>query len=498
MIPNGRMQRRPLEPASVNHAAPRRSAARVRLVLVTMGIVTALSSLSSMLLLFRAGQVEYESQLRALVKGQAHLIEAVARFDEVESQDASPAGAWLATLSQVAAGHRRWAEDASDTLTLLVVGTANGTLVTHIRNGVLLAPESPAFDAGDGSGLASANLTTPRAQHFVDAQGTAWYEVGEPIPSLGMTVLARLNLGVVHRPLREAIGISVVAGLALIGLGVVLVRRTSYGTVQALAQELERRLAAEVKLAGHQVELERAVSDRTRELQVAQDKLLEQARFATLGQVTAKVSHELRNPLSTLRTSVHSLKARPELQQPALSRILERLERNVMRCDRIIEELLAYTRPRVPAHQTVDIDGVLRALADDFTPGADVKIAWELEGELWVRVDPEDVRRIVINLLSNAVDASAPEGAQVRVVARHRDSFVCIEVIDSGSGMDADNLARACEPLFSTKSFGIGLGLSIVHELIERNGGRFVLRSEVGVGTTATVELPFGARESVS
>lgn len=467
-------------------------AARARLVLITMGLVGAGATLLSILLMMRASQLEHESQLRALVKGQARLIEAVARFDAVESQDATPAGAWLATLSQVAAGHAGWADEANDAMTLAIVGTVNGQLVTHVRDGALLAPHSPAVDAADAMALQTTDLVTTRAHHYRGADHTAWFAVVEPIPALGMAVVARLNLDVLNRPSLEAMTISAGAALALIVLGVVLVRRTSYRTVQDLARELERRRKAEVLLANHQLELERAVAERTRELQQAQSQLLESERLATLGQVTAKVSHELRNPLATVRNSVHSL--RGKLNDPAAEgtqRIFDRIERNVVRCDRIIAELLAYTKPRAALREHVELTTVLDSVADDYA-AASSAVVWNIEPGCLVFVDPEDVRRVVINLVNNALDAGASMNGSVHVRGRSDPDGVWLEVVDSAGGMPPEVLARAMEPLFSTKNFGVGLGLPIVRELVERNGAAFTLESTLGRGTTARVRLPRG------
>lgn len=466
-------------------------AARARLVLITMGLVGAGATLLSILLMMRASQLEHESQLRALVKGQARLIEAVARFDAVESQDATPAGAWLATLSQVAAGHAGWADEANDAMTLAVVGTVSGQLVTHVQDGALLAPLSPPIDAANSAALESLDLSTARARHYRGADHTAWFAVVEPIPALGMAVVARLNLDVLNRPSLEAMTISAGAALALIVLGVVLVRRTSYRTVQDLARELERRREAEVLLANHQLELERAVEERTKELQQTQTQLLESERLATLGQVTAKVSHELRNPLATVRNSVHNL--RGKLNDPAegTQRIFDRIERNVVRCDRIIAELLAYTKPRAALREHIELGTLLESIADDYA-AASSAVVWDLQPNCPMFVDPEDVRRIVINLVNNALDASSATNGTVHVNGRSNADDVWLEVVDCAGGMPPEVLARAMEPLFSTKNFGVGLGLPIVKELVERNDGAFTLESAPGRGTTARVRLARG------
>lgn len=466
----------------------RQSAARARLVLLTMGLVGISAALVALSLVFRAGEADRELQLRALVASQARLIDAVARFDAVESQDATPAGAWLATLSQVASGQVSLDNIAAEAMTLTIVGVSDGRLVAHVRGGTLLAPHSPPLEGDtplDADGLLTSSALSSRS-----SDGTTWFQVVEPVPALGMAVVARMNLDVLNRPLRRAGAIGGAAALALVVLGIFLVRRTSYRTLQDFAAELRRRQQAEVLLARHQAELEHTVTERTQELHQAQAQLVRSARFTTLGQVTAKVSHELRNPLATVRNSVHSLRTKVADESSAVTRIFERIERNVMRCDRIIAELLAYTRPRAAARERVDVAALLRALSEDYTTSIDAAVSWDIPAETYGFADPEDVRRIVINLLSNALDAANGKACDVRVSAVTNGDELLVCVADRAGGMSPEVLARAAEPLFSTKGFGIGLGLAIVCELVERNGGRFTLESEQGVGTIATFSLP--------
>jgi signal transduction histidine kinase len=464
------------------------SATRARLALITMGLVGVAASLVALLLVFRAGRIEREAQLRALVASQARLIEAVARFDAVESQDASPSGAWLATLGQVASGQASLAGVAHEAMTLAIVGIVDGRLVTHVRGGLLLAPNSPPVEVD--TPLVATDLFTPSTLSYRGSDGTDWFQVVEPVPALGMAVVARMNLDILNRPIQRAGAVGGAAALTLIVLGVFLVRRTSYRTLQDFAAELKRRQRAEVLLEGHQADLERAVAERTTELQRAQVQLLQSARFATLGQVTAKVSHELRNPLATVRNSVHSLRSKMANTSDSATRIFDRIDRNVLRCDRIIAELLAYTRPRAAARELVDVATVLGTLSEDYLAGMEGSVVWEVQAETFAFVDPEDLRRIVINLLSNALDASTGENCQVKIAVQNTGKELLVRVSDNAGGMPPEVLARAAEPLFSTKGFGVGLGLPIVCELVERNGGRFTLESKNGVGTVAEFTIP--------
>lgn len=466
-----------------------RGAGRARLTLVTMGLVALGSAVISVAGLYRAGMAGQRERLQELARSQAHLIDAVARFDAVESRDANPAGAWVATLGQVADGVSHWRLRDS-VVSLFVVGRAGSSVVTHVADGKLLAPDSGPLPAGVPLHLAERALGPGGGEfEYETSDGSAWFVVFEPISALDMAVMARLDLSVIHRPLREAAGISALASLLLIGLGVFLVRSTNVRAVQQLSAELERRLLVEAELSRHQERLETTVEERTLALKRAQAELVERAKLATIGELTAKVSHELRNPLGTVRTTLHTLRERA--RDPALDRAFERAERNVERCNRIIEELLAYTRRRPVASERFDVAVVLGEVLEDYQAPDNVRVEVNFIPGLELEMDPEDLRRILVNLLNNAVGAvpSSAGVSSVYVNASLEGDDVCISVEDNGTGMDALVLARAFEPLFSTKGFGVGLGLPIVKELTERNGGVVELESSLGHGTLARVRF---------
>lgn len=480
-----------LDPSIESARELRTGVFRARVVLFTMALVAGSAALISMFVVYRAAVVEQQARLQEIARSQAELIDAVARFDDVESQDANPAGAWVATLSQVADASAHWHRADAD-VSILVIGGRPDDIRTHVQDGTLLAPRSTPLPPGFPRALAAQALRQRSgAGEYQTSDGSSWLLVHEAIPSLRMAVLVRLDLDVVKRPLRQGLWISGAATLVLIALGVALLRKTSVRTVEELGHELSRRLQVEAELSKHKETLEQTVEQRTEELRRAQAELLAAARLATIGQVTAKVSHELRNPLGTIRTSLHTLRVRTETLAPGLGRILDRTERNVMRCDRIIEELLAYTRPRAAIAKKVNVSSWLKELLDEYQAPSNVPVAREIEPDVELSVDADDLRRILLNLLNNAVDASQTQapGEAVRLCLRRDAAAVEISVEDHGSGMSKDTLAKAFEPLFSTKGFGIGLGLPIVKELAERNGAGVELFSAEGQGTRAVVRF---------
>lgn len=470
----------------------RRGAVRARAVLLAMVLVTGSAALISMVVLYSAGLNAQRNRLNELAHSQAQLIDAVARFDATESRDANPAGAWVATLGQVAEGYRHWRGDDAR-VSFAIIGRQAGKVVLHLENGTLFAPRSSALPAGYSAEAAEQALTQVRGAHEYHAQGKSWLLVHERIPALDMAVLARLDLDVVERPFRQALGISAFASMVLIGLGSALLRKTNVRTVQDLTRQLALRKRAELELHRHRDDLARTVALRTEELARAQSALVDRARLATLGQITAKVSHELRNPLGTLRTSLHTLRERTRGTELDLGRVLDRCDRNVVRCDRIIEELLAFTRPRTPQRKKLNISEMLRELVGEYQAPPPVTIDLSIQAGVELMIDAEDLRRMLINLLSNAVDATVARAAEVQVIElslKREAGSVVIRVVDQGGGISDEVLAKAFEPLFSTKGFGIGLGLSIVRELAERNDGTIELSSRGPEGATATLRFP--------
>ncbi len=251
-----------------------------------------------------------------------------------------------------------------------------------------------------------------------------------------------------------------------------------------------------------ELELARRVEERTAELRKAQSDLLRTERLSTLGQLTATVAHELRNPLSAIRNTVFALKEQIASAGLNLDRPLTRVERNIQRCDRIITDLLDFTRMKSLARNKLEADAWLEEVLNDqrLPDGVTLKRALGAPGHR-LSFDAERLRRVVINLIENAAqamaDASAPERV-VTVSSRVTDDGYELVIADTGPGMPADVLAKVFEPLFSTKSFGTGLGLPTVRQIVEQHGGKVEIDSKPGAGTRVTVYLPNQVTEELA
>jgi signal transduction histidine kinase len=241
-----------------------------------------------------------------------------------------------------------------------------------------------------------------------------------------------------------------------------------------------------------ELELARRVDERTAELRAAQSELIRKERLSALGQLTATMAHELRNPLSAIRNTLFAVKETAANKGIDLERPLTRVERSVARCDRIINDLLDYTRVKELHLAELAPDPWIEEVLSEQRLPAGIELERRLDADCMIAIDPERVRRVLINLIDNAAQAM-PEDARERKItvttALLDDGHCEFAVADTGAGITADVLPKVFEPLFSTKSFGTGLGLPMVKQIVEQHGGTITITSEIGKGTRVTVRL---------
>ena len=299
------------------------------------------------------------------------------------------------------------------------------------------------------------------------------------------------------------------AALALVlGLGVGLFLADRIATPIALLREAAVRLgagdfsagevAAKIKSSDEVGDLAGAFAKMAADLESANAKLARNQRLSMLGQVAGTVSHELRNPLGAIRTSLAVFKKLCADKGLGIERSLERAERSVGRCDGIISDLLEYTRSREMARQPVNFDKLIGEQLDEHALPTAVSVKRELSGGCTVAVDRDRFRQVLINLLDNAAQAmtgpgwTPPEGRERTITVRTEAAgpHCRLSVIDSGPGIPEPARAKIFEPLFTTKNFGVGLGLPTVQKIVEAHGGTIDVERTGPEGTTFVVWLP--------
>jgi NO-binding membrane sensor protein with MHYT domain/nitrogen-specific signal transduction histidine kinase len=233
-------------------------------------------------------------------------------------------------------------------------------------------------------------------------------------------------------------------------------------------------------------------------------ELLSKERLSTLGQLTATVAHELRNPLSAIRTTLPVIHEAALAGGIALDRPMARIERSIARCNQLVTGLLDYTRPAVLTCKPTYIDAWLGPVLDEQTMPSLILLQRDLAAtDCIVNLDPDRFRRVIINLIDNAMQAIEQSPAcgsaqhKVCVTTRVSDQLE-ITVSDTGPGIAPNILPRIFEPLFSTKSFGTGLGLPTVKQLVEQHRGTISIDSKPGQGTVVRISLPISGQQSMA
>jgi NO-binding membrane sensor protein with MHYT domain/CheY-like chemotaxis protein/nitrogen-specific signal transduction histidine kinase len=245
-------------------------------------------------------------------------------------------------------------------------------------------------------------------------------------------------------------------------------------------------------------------------LEEAQAKLLQAQKMEALGQLTGGIAHDFNNLLAVVLANLELLRKRVRTD-PQVARLLENAYEGAQRGAALTQRMLTFARRQELKPEAVDMPHLIRGMADLLrrTIGPGIQIETRFPADLpRAHVDAPQLELAILNLAVNARDAM-PDGGSITIAADEEiieennalglvpRAYIRLRVTDSGVGMDEPTLARALEPFFTTKGAGrgTGLGLSIVHGLAEQSGGRLVLRSRCGEGTTAEIWLPVSGEE---
>ena len=258
------------------------------------------------------------------------------------------------------------------------------------------------------------------------------------------------------------------------------------GSIAENHHELERQVRERTS------ELERAMS----ELRAAQDENVRKERLAVLGQLAGGVGHELRNPLGVMTNALYVLETIQSNPDPMVRDYFGILKGQIALSEKIVSDLLDFARTRPPSRAPVGIESIARHQVDRLGPTS-VPIEWDIPNSLpMVNVDGIQIGQVVFNLVTNAVQAMHGRDGCIRIRAfRDDDAGAVLQVIDCGPGIAADAASHVFEPLFTTKTKGLGLGLSVSRMLAENNGGRLWFETRVGAGTTFSLAMPVAAHE---
>jgi len=217
------------------------------------------------------------------------------------------------------------------------------------------------------------------------------------------------------------------------------------------------------------------------ELEIVERELGRSQRLASLGTLTAGVTHEIRNPLAVIRSETERLTTKPR-DAEYLLQYSNLVTKHVDRIAGIIARMLDFAKEKPKAIDTVDINEVIRSTLQLFAISR-ITVKQELTEVLPVKGDAEELQEVFINLIQNAIEAM-PEGGTLTLRSYSQEGKTVVEVSDTGKGIPEEIRQRIFDPFFSTRHEGVGLGLSIVYRIIREHGAEIKVLSEAGKGTT--------------
>src|SRR5262245_27732178 len=237
-----------------------------------------------------------------------------------------------------------------------------------------------------------------------------------------------------------------------------------------------------------------------RQAQELEQQLVASGRLVAMGELTASMAHEFNNPLGIIIGFAQGLLEVMEPEDPNYHHI-EIIAEEAQRCERIVQELLEFGRPKNTDFVATDVNDVIGKtieLVSSFAAKSNVETTKQLAARLpLIHADPQQLQQVLLNLSLNAVEAM-PHGGKLTVdAATNSAEQLVISVIDTGYGIDADALPRIFQPFFTAKKRrGLGLGLPICDRIVKAHGGKITVESQQGQGTTFRIHLPLERKTS--
>jgi len=234
----------------------------------------------------------------------------------------------------------------------------------------------------------------------------------------------------------------------------------------------------------------------SRRLLLLERRARDAERLAELGTLTGGLAHEIKNPLSTVQLNLQLLRedlGHEENMNPRIVSRLETVQRETSRLRETLDDFLKYAGKLEVDRKPTELNNLLEDLVDFFTPQAQLhKVQLRLQRspeELIAAIDPKLIKQAILNLMLNAIQAM-PNGGELILTLRQENDQAMIDIVDTGSGISAETIAKIFDAYYSTKKGGTGLGLAMTRRIVLEHGGEISISSEPGKGSIFTVRLP--------
>ena len=237
--------------------------------------------------------------------------------------------------------------------------------------------------------------------------------------------------------------------------------------------------------------LEKKVQDRTEELRVSHQRLVETEKLAILGQVSSTMSHELRTPLTGIKNASYLMNIlRLEEHNPKVADYLSLINSQVDVCARVLDNMLDFVRPKAPMRKETNMGKLINDSLKTLYMPSEVKVSTKIGKDIQtLYIDPFQMQQVFGNIIRNAIDAMSA-GGDLEIAMSTEENYAVISFKDNGMGISPENISKVFDPLFSTSPTGIGLGLAVSRQIVEANGGRIDVESKAGQGATFKIKLP--------
>lgn len=228
------------------------------------------------------------------------------------------------------------------------------------------------------------------------------------------------------------------------------------------------------------------------ELKDLEEKYYESQKLAAIGQLSAGIAHEVRNPLSSIKMSLQILEKRMQPSDNDLKRF-KIAQREVEHLEKLVSDVLIYAKPSDPQKEPSDMSSIIKralAMVEKSLKDKDIEVQKRYAEDInTISVDPSMIKQALINIFQNAIDAMEPKGRLMISLKNDGDSLV-IEIDDNGSGIDEEDLPYVFNPFFTKKNSGTGLGLTQVKKIIDQHNGEIKILSRKDEGTQFVITLP--------